>query len=327
MRKFIHKTEIELLRLIAAGGMAEVYEADKHGCEGFSKRVAVKMMHKRWTRDPRFLQMFRDEANLVSDLVHENIVQTLQFGKTDEGAYFIVMEYVDGVPLSHFIACANRDAVAVPEALAVHLVSRIARGLAYAHHFRDDAGRSLDIVHRDVCPRNILVTREGLAKLSDFGIAKAVHMSAVGDDWQTGKLAYMSPEQAGREPLDCRTDVFSLGAVLFELLCGETIRSSGSDPQLESFTFKPIPWALLPESVGPDLRAILKRMLSAFPEDRYECSNQLARDLEHYIYKDGYGPTIQTVENYMREHFSELYIYPRPSVLAEASRSQETLCD
>ena len=313
---------IDLLREVARGGMSVVYEGRLHGCDGFDKTVAVKMMLEKLGADARFARQFVAEAKLVSDLVHENIVQIHQLGRMPDGRYYFVMEFVQGLPLRYVLEHHRVRALRLPVPLAVHVASRIARGLAYAHGFHDDAGRPLGIVHRDVCPSNILVTTEGLAKLADFGIAKARALAVIGDDWFTGKIPYMSPEQSARQEVDFRSDQFSLAAVLFELLAGVPVRDAKSDPEKVPFALLPIPWAALPADVPYDVREVLQRALDPEPAARYAATADMATALEIAIYKDGYGPTIQTVEAYLRRHFSFLY---RARVHPPAAEGGETV--
>ena len=317
--------DIELTSVIARGGMGIVYDGLLHGCEGFTKRVAVKMLRKRWSENDNFVKLMVAEAKLVSGLVHENIVQMHLLGQLEDGRHYVVMEHVVGVSLYDLLCEHCRRKTPVPQALSIHIVSRIARGLSYAHGFRDQDGTLLNIVHRDVCPSNIMITLEGLSKLIDFGVAKARTMTIIGDDWQTGKMAYMSPEQAGRQYADCRTDIFALGTVMFEMLAGRPMRLVEPAHRAEDFIDEPIPWSVLPEFVDSELRDILARMLAPKPEDRWESANQLAVALEEYIYRDGYGPTIQSVEAHLREVFPQLYKYaydassvaPKPHLASE----------
>lgn len=307
LRTILLAAPLELNRVIGQGGMSIVYEGRLVGAQGFDKRVAVKMLLEKTAEDPRFLKLLTEEAKLVADLVHENIVQTYHLGQLDDGIPYIVMEYADGISLHDFMAGHMERGTRIPEALAVHMASRIARGLAYAHTFRDDAGTPLGIVHRDVCPKNIIITTIGLAKLTDFGIAKAVGNSVIGDHWLTGKVMYMSPEQAQRLPVDSRSDIYSLGAVLFEMLAGVPVRPANARPLDPGFALIPVPWEDLPATTGPALLAVLRRMLDPNPDRRFQDTNELARALEYYIYKDGYGPTIQTVEAYLRSAFPAIY--------------------
>ncbi len=309
IREIADSSTICLTRKIAEGGMSVVYEGELRGCEGFRKKVAVKMLRPQWTSEKHFMDLFLDEARLVSDLVHENIVQIYQLNNAGDSEYYIVMELVNGLPLHDFIGYHRENKLHVPEPLAVHIASRIARGLAYAHEFTDREGCPLRIVHRDVCPRNILITTEGLSKLTDFGIAKALNNTVIGDGWLTGKVRYMSPEQAACQQLTPLTDIYSLGAVLFETLSGVSIRPGTADPDKGDFAMHEIQWNVLPNDTGEELVAILRRMLQSDPAKRFQSATDVARALEEYIYRDGYGPTINTVEGYMRLHFPYLYLY------------------
>jgi serine/threonine protein kinase len=226
------------------------------------------------------------------------------------GGYYIVMEYVNGISLANFISYHRIMKLRVPEALDVFIVSRIARGLAYAHKRRDKDGNALGIVLRDVCPNNILISTEGLPKLADFGVAKVAKSALLGDGLIVGKLVYMAPEQAQKKSVDYRADIFSLGAVFFELLTCEPIREVSANTTIShanKIAQESIPWKHLPSSTHKDVAAMLHKMLALDPKDRYQDTDTLAHALEYFIYRDGYGPTIQTLEHYLREHFSFLY--------------------
>jgi serine/threonine protein kinase len=307
---FEDRFSLQPKQVIARGGMGVVYEAEMLGCEGFAKRVAVKMLRKKWSTNANFVELLVAEAKLVSDLVHENIAQMYMLGETPTGRRYIVMEHVHGLSLFDILVGHWRKKTLLPQPLAIHIVSRIARGLGYAHNFRDGAGTLQHIVHRDVCPSNILVTTEGLAKLIDFGVAKARTMTIIGDDWQTGKMAYMSPEQALRKPVDFRTDIFALGAVLFEVLAGRPLRDLEDDATPADVAEMSIPWHYLDGKADEELRVILAKMMARNPAERYDDANDVAHALEEYIYRDGYGPTIQTVEVHLREEFPRIYQYP-----------------
>ena len=314
---FASDSEISLIREIAQGGMSVVYEALQRGTAGFSKRVALKMMLTKYTDDQKFLELFVDEAKLVADLVHENIVQTYHLGKTGTGSFYIVMEFVEGISLHEFILHHRLNDIPIPEKLAVHLVSRIARGLSYAHHAKDREGNQLNIVHRDICPSNILISNEGITKITDFGVAKAKNSTLNTDNWLTGKVPYMSPEQAACREFDFRSDIYSLGAVLFELLSGHGLRPDDANPREDDFSLFPVPWEKLPPDTGKAIVGLLEKMLDPNPERRTASTNDLAIALEYYIYKDGYGPTIQTVRDYIRKTFPNLEfmqpIHERPA--------------
>ncbi|MBU4199473.1 MAG: serine/threonine protein kinase [Verrucomicrobia bacterium] len=328
-RSFIinDSTQLVITRKIAEGGMGAVYEARQIGVEGFEKTVAIKTMSDNLTHARKqYAELFIAEAKLVADLVHENIVQIYQLGRSSSG-YYIVMEYVHGLSLAQFIDHHRTLNLPLAVELAVHIISRIARGLAYAHQRQDAAGVPLEIVHRDVCPNNILITTEGLPKLADFGVAKVTKRLVLGDGSFVGKLLYMAPEQALKQHVDFRADMYSLGAVLFELLTFETIRPAEINfraADAREWVAQPIPWHFLPQGLSGDLAAILNKMLAFTPGDRYQDTDHLARDLEYFIYKDGYGPTIQTMEEYLRRHFHYLYAID-PERLAPGLNTQITL--
>ena len=322
------KVRFRIVRKIAAGGMGAVYEALQDGVEGFEKRVAIKTLLPQVCDRPECVDLFVHEAKLVANLVHENIVQIYQLGRTGK-EYYIVMEYVNGLPLSRFLRLHVLTDTRVPTDLAIFIAARIARGLAYAHSRRNHLGTPLNIVHRDICPSNILVTTEGLPKIADFGIAiAATNFEQVDKDLLWGKAGYMAPEQANRFEVDFRSDVFSLGAVFFELLSGRKIRNSSNVRKLVAVAKGGVvDWARLPKEVDRGVRDILKRCLALAPEDRYDDTGALARDLEYEIYKDGYGPTIQTLEAYLRDQFPYLYRTSGSSASAETEQRTAAAAD
>ena len=215
--------QYELLEQIAVGGMAEVFKGRVVAAEGFEKLVAIKRILPDLAEDERFVKMLLTEARIHSALSHRNIVQIHDLGISEEGEYFIVLEYVEGYDLRVIMEQIHGAGEIIPEALSLHIAAEIAQGLHFAHELRGPDGQALGLVHRDVTPSNILISFAGEVKLSDFGLAKRRHdRSVVGS--LKGNLAYMSPEQAKQAQLDRRTDVFSLGAILFELLTGKRLR-------------------------------------------------------------------------------------------------------
>jgi serine/threonine protein kinase len=215
--------QYELLERIAMGGMAEVYKGRVVGVEGFEKLVAIKRILPDLSADERFVTMLLTEARIHSALSHRNIVQIHDLGISEEGEYFIVLEYVEGYDLRAIMESIAAEGEIIPEALSLHIAAEVAQALQFAHELRGPDGQPLGLVHRDVSPSNVLISFAGEVKLSDFGLAKRRHdRSVVGS--LKGNLIYMSPEQARQVSLDRRTDVFSLGAVLFELLTGQRLR-------------------------------------------------------------------------------------------------------
>ncbi len=290
----------ELVRLIAEGGMGTVYKARKIGVAGFEKTVAIKMLRKQLSDNESYVESFISEAKLVANLIHENIVQIYQLERY-AGAYYFVIEYVDGMALFDLVDFHVKLRRQMPLELAVFIAARVARGLAYAHSRRGADGRPLGIVHCDVCPHNILINTEGVPKITDFGIARVASQKAA-EGRVSGKLAFMAPEQARLEPVDFRADIYALGIVLFYMISGRMARNVGLQPteQLAQARENRIDWSLLPENLPEEIIAMLHKMLAGDPSDRYDDTSVLARDLEYYIYKDGYGPTIVTLADYMK---------------------------
>ena len=215
--------QYELRELIGVGGMAEVYKGRAVGAEGFEKLVAIKRILPDLAEDERFVKMLLTEARIHASLSHRNIVQIHDLGISEDGEYFIVLEYVEGYDLRVILEQLKEHGEIIPEALSLHIAAELAQGLHFAHEQRGADGQPLGLVHRDVTPSNVLISFAGEVKLSDFGLAKRRQdRSVVGS--LKGNLAYMSPEQARQSPLDRRTDVFSLGAVLFEMLTGNRLR-------------------------------------------------------------------------------------------------------
>src|SRR4051812_47155291 len=213
----------EIVRKIFEGGMGIVYEAEQKGAVEFVKRIAIKVVRQNYTSQKQFIENFIGEAKLVADLIHTNIVQTYHLGET-RGVYFIAMELIRGVNLEQFAAQLQDKKRQLPKELAIFIVSRVARGLAYAHGKTDKDGKPLGIVHRDVSFKNIMIAFEGDVKLTDFGIAKARgFLSDQEGEVVAGKADFMSPEQADFQITDKRSDLFSAGVVLAHLLLGKNI--------------------------------------------------------------------------------------------------------
>ena len=212
-----------LVRQIAVGGMAEIHLAKTKGIAGFEKYVALKMIHPNFAEDEQFIQMLVDEAKIAVQLTHGNIAQTFDLGRVGE-TYYITMEYVDGADLYKILRRASEQDIEMPLDVCAFIAKEITSALDHAHRKRDHTGKPLGIVHRDVSPQNVLVSYAGEVKLVDFGIAKATmkaRQTAVGVI--KGKYYYMSPEQAWGDPIDFRSDIFSAGIVLYEMLTGQML--------------------------------------------------------------------------------------------------------
>jgi serine/threonine protein kinase len=313
----------DIVRKIFEGGMGIVYEAEQHGAREFVKRVAIKVVRQNYADQKQFIENFIGEAKLVADLIHTNIVQTYHLGET-RGVFFIAMELIRGANLEQFGNQLSDRRRILPRELAVFIVSRIARGLAYAHSKTDKDGRPLGIVHRDVSFKNIMIAFEGDVKLTDFGIAKARGFLVDNEgEVVAGKADYMSPEQANFQITDKRSDLFSAGVVLAHLLLGRNI-FKGANPEesrQRMMTF-PIPdFRTLDDRVDERLNQILQRALSREIEKRYPTADELLYDLEHYIYHSGYGPTNETLGRFIRELFGQATpaVAPPPPVFKTPS--------
>ncbi len=312
-----------LLDRIAVGGMAEVWKARMRGVEGFQKTVAIKKILPHMTDNAEFVGMFIDEAKLAAQLSHPNIVHIYDLGKIGRD-YYIAMEYVEGKDLRSLLNAARRRGMGLPLGLALLIAARVASALDYAHRRRDDDNREIGLVHRDVSPQNVLLTLEGDVKLCDFGIAKAVSKAShtlVGA--LKGKLQYMSPEQAWGRPVDGRSDIFSLGAVLFEMITGERLFPGDSEMSvLESVrqgrTRTP---RQIDPSVPAEVDEIVARAIAIDPEARFQTAGEMKQRLEAALaaLKPSPGPTdlaafIQrAVEPEPAEPFATPYVAAAPA--------------
>jgi serine/threonine protein kinase len=265
--------------------MAKVYLARIAGAAGFAKLVAIKRIHPNHPADEELGATLLDEAKLAVSLNHRNIVQTLDVGRID-GSYFIVMEHVDGHDAGHVLDALRREGRHFPVDLAAHVIAEVCRGLDYAHRHLDGHGESSSIVHRDVSPQNVLLSFAGEVKLADFGIAKTRSRRSDPDAGVIkGKYFYMSPEQAWAEPLDQRSDIFSAGIVLWELLVGERLhRASDVQSVLRAVRRAEVPVpSSLREDVPETLDAIVACATALNPDERFACAAAMADALVAYL--------------------------------------------
>ena len=285
--------------------MGIVYEAEQQGARDFVKRIAIKVIRQNYATQKMFIDNFIGEAKLVADLIHTNIVQTYHLGASDN-LYFIAMELIRGVNLEQFVRRLAEKRRVLPAELAVFIVSRVARGLAYAHAKRDKDGKLLGIVHRDVSFKNIMIAFEGDVKLTDFGIAKARgFLQDQEGEVVAGKADYMSPEQASFKITDKRSDIFSAGVVLSHLLLSYNIfKGATADESRERIMNLELPdFRMLDSRIDDRLNRILHRALGREPDKRFADADELLYELEHYIYHSGYGPTNETLGKFIRELF------------------------
>jgi TonB family protein len=298
-----------LLEKIATGGMAELFLAKRKGVEGFEKILAIKRILPHMAENEEFVTMFIDEAKLAAQLTHHNICQIFDLGKIDN-AYYIAMEYVHGKDLRGILKSSRTKGKPMSVDLAVLVISKIASALDYAHRKRGSNGQPLNLVHRDVSPQNILISYEGEVKLVDFGIAKAATKAHVTQHGALkGKLLYMSPEQAWGKAVDKRSDIFSLGVVLYELLTGRALFFDENDTEvtiLEKVREARItPTREFNRRVPAELEKIVTRALKKNAEDRYQSAYEMQKDLDNLFYSESYTATGASLANYVRDLFPD----------------------
>jgi serine/threonine protein kinase len=273
-----------IVRRVADGGMAEIFLATQLGREGFQKPVILKRIHSTIYADPQFRNMFIDEAHISMSLAHSNIAQVLDLGVA-QGRYFLVLELVDGWDLGRVMQRAATAGMPLPRELGLYIAADVCRALAYAHS-KTDGTRPLGIVHRDISPHNVLLSEQGEIKLTDFGIAKAMNKrEQTGTGVVKGKVAFMSPEQAYGKPIDQRSDLFSLGTVLYLLM----VRSRPFEGPTDLETLLRVQKGdfLPPEAAAPDLEpevaAIINRALKHDVNERYQSADEMLADIEHVL--------------------------------------------
>ncbi len=334
-RVFEYAGQFRVLRRVARGGMATVYEAEQIGPAGFTKQIALKIIHDRYAAQPEWLQLFIDEAKLSADLVHGNIVQIYQLGQID-GEYFIAMEFIKGVTLRALIDRHRQLATPMTPALAAYIASRLCRALDFAHNFVDRTGRRLDIVHRDVSPGNVLLTWDGHVKLADFGIAKAKTMvdPAARRPLMMGKKHYMSPEQILGGHVDARSDIFAMGIVLFELLALHPLfTEDATDAAIDEVVVAPVPdVARHIPGIDPSLTALLRAALSKGPADRPSAAD-FGRVLDQFCVTHRETGSPERLQAHLAALFPDSYRPPTEQAptsatsgqLAPAARSRPSL--
>ncbi len=296
----------ELRRRLGVGGMAEVYEAIAFVAEGVEKSLVIKRILEEHSRDPRFRSMFVDEARVALRLNHPNVVQVFDFGKVDD-RYFLAMELVRGKDLGAILARAKQQDRTLPAGVALFIAGEAAKGLDHAHRLTGLDGKTVGLVHRDVSPQNVLVSNEGAVKIGDFGIAK--FNSREGNTQAAtvrGKVRYLSPEQAEGLPLDARSDLFSLGVVLYEMVTGTHAFDGKSDYEVLTAVrrAKPVP-ASHRVKVPPDLERVLARAMARDAKDRYARGNDLQRDLEDLAAKEGLRASSGSLAEFIASIFPE----------------------
>lgn len=301
------------LERLAAGGMAEVYVAEQTNVEGFKKKVAIKRVLPHLSANESFIAMFLDEARLGARLQNANIVSVLDIGATETGdggekAYFIVMEYIDGCDLKKVIESSRKRNEKFPLKEAIYIAIEACSGLSHAHNLVDEHGKPCNIVHRDISPPNILLSRDGEVKVTDFGLAKATtQISKTDPGMVKGKFSYLSPEAALGEEVDARADIFALGVVLWEMIAGRRLFYGDTDYQ----TVKLVQQANIPRlshfhpDVTDELEAILDRALARDPAKRYQTAAEFSNELTQYIFSRKLAVTKYDIANLVKRTLAD----------------------
>jgi len=292
-----------VLERLGGGGQAEVFRGVSESLQGFKKPVAIKRVLPHLTNNAQFVAMFLDEARLSLFLQHANIVQVFDISKAEDGTYFLVMEFVDGCDLKaliqHLSAKGTTDV-----ALILYIMIEAAKGLHYAHVLdHPQTGTPLGIVHRDVSPPNIMLSKNGEVKVVDFGLAKAESQVEITEKGMVkGKFAYLSPEAAYGRPVDARTDVFALGIITWEMLTGRRLFYADDPHQtIERVRAARVPsiHALNP-AVTPELDAIVRRALERDPAQRTATAADFADELAQHLFERGLKVTARNVATAVR---------------------------
>ncbi|MDY0003073.1 MAG: protein kinase, partial [Polyangia bacterium] len=296
-----------LMERIASGGMAEVYKAVAMGEAGFEKPVAIKLLHRQFSDDEDLVAMLQDEARLCSLLHHGNITQVLDLGRVED-TYYIAMEYVNGKDLFNLLRKASQTGLALLLPGALFIACEMLAGLDYAHRKRDDDGRLLGIIHRDISPQNVLITWDGEVKIIDFGIAKArtsTHKTQAGII--KGKFRYMSPEQARGEPIDHRADIFATGVVLYEMILGRPHAAGATDREIlikiQSGRFERLGHQV--SGLPPELEEMVHRALATTPESRWPSARAFRTALMTYQRASRLAYSRDDLSEYIRYLFKE----------------------
>ncbi len=285
-----------VIEKLESGGMAEVFRAESEGLQGFRKQVAIKRVLPHLSEKKKFIAMFLDEARISAQLTHSNCVQVFDIGVGDN-AYFIVMEYVDGANLKAIAESLKKQGKDFPVPAAAFIAQEICKGLSYAHELTDQNGAHLGIVHRDMSPPNVLVTKYGEVKIVDFGLAKASSQLEKSEPGIIkGKFSYLSPEAAMGQDVDSRTDIFAVGIILWELLAGQRLFLGDTDFQ----TVKKVQQSQVPpisqinRKVPPELERIVNKALAKDMSARYGTAKELGQDLIRFLFS--YGQAVGTFD-------------------------------
>jgi serine/threonine-protein kinase len=320
----------ELVGEIASGGMATVYLARLTGVGGFQRFVAMKRLHPHLAQEKEFVEMFLDEARIAARIHHPNVVPILEVGASPVG-YYLVMEYIEGDTLARLLARAATHGNRLPIGIALRVALDMLSGLHAAHELRDDAGEPVHLVHRDVSPQNVLVGVDGIARITDFGVARAAsRLTATRVGQLKGKIAYMAPEQAaGEESIDRRADVFAAGIVVWEELAAKRLfKAENEAATLSRVMTEPVPaLTTIVPGLSPGLSSVVMRALERSPEQRFASCAQFADALEAAATGKERIATPRELAAYVTEVLGDEVSAQREAVRAWIARSEPSQVD
>lgn len=314
----------ELVAELASGGMATVYLARLSGVAGFQRLVAIKRLHPHLAKEPDFIEMFLDEARLAARIHHPNVVPIQEVGESKSG-YYLVMDYVEGDTLARLLARAAQTNTQIPWGVTIRILLDTLAGLHAAHELTDDLGQPLAIVHRDVSPQNILVGSDGIARITDFGVARAAsRLSTTRSGQLKGKLAYMAPEQARGGPIDRRADIFSCGIVLWEALALKRLfKGDGEAATLNRVLYDPIaPPSTHRSDIPAALEAVCMKALRREVDERFATAEELADELERVGRSLSCVGSVRDVAACLEQVFGSDLAQQREAVRAWLARSE-----
>jgi len=315
----------ELVGEIASGGMATVYLARLTGVGGFQRFVAIKRLHPHLANEKEFVEMFLDEARIAARIHHPNVVPILEVGASVVG-YYLVMEYIEGDTLARLLARAATRGKRLPVGIALRIALDMLAGLHAAHELRDDTGEAVNLVHRDVSPQNVLVGVDGIARITDFGVARAAsRLTATRVGQLKGKIAYMAPEQAaGEEAIDRRADVFAAGIVVWEELAAKRLFKAENEAATLSRVMTEVvtPLTSIVPTLSTALSNVVLRALDRLPDQRFASCAQFADALEAAATGKESIATPRELAAYVSEVLGDEVLAQREAVRAWIARSE-----
>ncbi len=314
-----------LIEKLEAGGMAEVFLGEATSVQGFKKRVAIKRVLPHLASHTNFIGMFLDEARLGARLTHANIVSVFDIGKADN-SFFIVMEFVDGTNLKKIMETLRIKRHPFPLKDVIYIAMEACRGLSYAHELLDEDGNPVDLVHRDVSPPNILISKRGEVKVTDFGLAKArTQLERTDPGVVKGKFSYLSPEVATGQEVDERADIFALGVCIWEMLAGRRLFLGDTDyetVQAVSNAHVPTLVGLHPE-VDPQFDALVQRALAKNPAERFQTARELGDALASYLFHHQMKVTSYDIANLVKAALDRQKSVPPQPIMIDGMIQEE----